>query len=351
MRQWREGGRILKHVDAASPQPAELTLTATPTEPAAAAVLNAEPPISPSLLNELAHAASLGEVGLLPQEFAEALSAVGAKYHFGIPAEVPATVSQQEKFYRSLQVADLALAQACALGREPAWQQFVMRFRSPLRQAAVAITGSSSLGEELADSLYGELYGLSEREGVRRSPLAGYSGRGSLMVWLRTTLAQRHVDHHRRTHRESPLPEYETASESSPAFAAPLAEADPNPAELSQLTQSVQHVLAALAPEDRFLLTSYFLDQRTLLEISHLLRVHEATVSRKLKRLTSEIQKQLLKRLQATGLSKRAAEEALGIDPRDLTLNLRNLLQPSPDSTFLNQRQTSSTRQARQGRQ
>jgi RNA polymerase sigma-70 factor (ECF subfamily) len=59
------------------------------------------------------------------------------------------------------------------------------------------------------------------------------------------------------------------------------------------------------------------------------LRVHEATVSRKLKRATEHLRKQLLRTLRERGLSRRAAEEALGIDPRDVDMNLRRLLQDS----------------------
>ena len=138
-------------------------------------------------------------------------------------------------FLRSLRLEDLALATACVLGREDAWQRFLNLYRAPLTQAAVAITGSSTLGHDLADSLYSELYGLREVEGQRRSPLASYSGRGSLLGWLRTTLAQRHVDHHRRTHRESPLDTLDAP--------APPAEPTPVAAELTGLTRAITSTL------------------------------------------------------------------------------------------------------------
>lgn len=309
-------------MDAATPQPGNVTLAAA--EPAS--ILLADP-IPTTLHAELHRIAA--EHSLTPAEFSHALSAIGAKHNFGLTTDSLASPTQQEKFFRALQLPDLALAQACALGREAAWEQFLNRFRAPLHQAAIAITGSSSLGEDLADSLYAELFGLSERAGERRSPLASYSGRGSLMGWLRATLAQRHVDHHRRTWRESPLPEPESGLE-------PVAQAQATqePAHLTRLTHSLQQVLLQLSPEDRFLLAAYFLDQHTLLEIARLLRVSEATISRKLKRLTTDIHKQLLKQLQAGGLSRRAAEEAMFTDPRDLTLNLRTLLQTSQSSTF-----------------
>jgi len=311
-------------MDAATPQPGNLTL-ATEAAPALLAIPVALPTDFQAELQTIAI-----EHSLTAAELTHALSAIGAKHNFGLPPGASAAPAQQEKFFRALQLADLALAQACALGREPAWQQFLTRFRAPLRQAAIAITGSSSLGEDLADSLYAELFGLSERGGERRSPLASYSGRGSLMGWLRTTLAQRHVDHHRKTWRESPLPEPGTGLEPAATISSTAAE----PAQLTHLTQSLEQVLQQLSPEDRFLLASYFLDQHTLLEIARLLRVSEATISRKLKRLTTDIHKQLLKQLQAGGLSRRAAEEAMFTDPRDLTLNLRTLLQSSPPAAF-----------------
>ena len=82
------------------------------------------------------------------------------------------------------------------------------------------------------------------------------------------------------------------------------------------------------------MLSAYFLDRQSLLEIARVIRVHEATISRRLKRLVADLRKQLMQHLQAGGLSKRAAEEALGVDPRDIELNLRALLQTSQGPPF-----------------
>jgi RNA polymerase sigma-70 factor (ECF subfamily) len=65
--------------------------------------------------------------------------------------------------------------------------------------------------------------------------------------------------------------------------------------------------------------------------------VHEATVSRRLQRLTARLHKELLKNMQASGMSRPAAEEALGTDPRDLDINLRTLLQVSRPAAFIEQ--------------
>jgi len=81
-------------------------------------------------------------------------------------------------------------------------------------------------------------------------------------------------------------------------------------------------------------MASYFLDQRTMHQIGHVLGVHESTVSRRLQHLLEGLRKTVLRNLKAMGLSKRAAQEALGTDPRDLDLNLKKLLQSSQLSPF-----------------
>ena len=235
----------------------------------------------------------------------------------------------RDEFDQILLMGDLVLARACARGNERAWEHFVAVYRQPLTRAAIAITGSETLGRDLADQLYAELYGLNEREGQRRCPLVSYRGRGSLMGWLRTTLAQRHVDHYRRTRREEPIEEID-----APAL-------DPPPQtpahELSLLERAIEQAIASRNAEERYLLAAYYFDEQTLLEIGRVLDVHEATVSRRLRRAASEIRKQILRNLERSGMSRRAAQEALGADPRDLEVNLKNLLQHSQTEAFQEQ--------------
>jgi RNA polymerase sigma-70 factor (ECF subfamily) len=321
-------------VDTAPSQLGELTLSLPSAHRAdspeshddAPATISSALPLE--LVEELWLTAAAESCDLSRDELAVALDAIGAKNNHGLSMEIHPDAAQKAAFFRSLRLPELALAQACALGREVAWERFFAVYRTQLTQAAIAIAGSATRGHDLADSLYSELFGITERRGQRRSPLASYSGRGSLLGWLRTTLAQRHVDHHRRTHRETPLDTHDAPVS--------LPTPTPLPVEINRLTQAVARTLETLTPEDRFLLVSYFLDQQTLLRISRLFQVHEATVSRRLKRLTSSLHKQLLRNLQSDGLSKRAAEEALGTDPRDLELNIRKLLQTSQPMSFSN---------------
>jgi RNA polymerase sigma-70 factor (ECF subfamily) len=283
--------------------------------------------IPAALLEELWQAAEAETLGISQPEFGQILAAVGAKSNFNLPPGAAASSSQKATYLRSLRLPDLALAHACALGREPAWVRFLSLYRGALVRAAQGITGSASLGEDLTDSLYAELYGLREVEGQRKSPLASFTGRGSLLGWLRTTLAQRFTDHHRRTYREAPLEDVDAAA---PAAAPTI------PVEANALTAAVAGTLGELEPEDRFLLAAYYLDRQTLLQIARTINVHEATISRRLKRLVEGLRIRLLKNLCAEGLSKAAAQEALGTDPRDIEINLRALLQTSQTGAFNN---------------
>lgn len=300
-----------------------------PSAHSAASSLADSAAIPAPLLRELASHAEAALIGLSEAEFADVLLGAGAKANFGAPAGARPDDPQRAAFLRALHLRDLALAHACARGKDVAWQRFIDHFRGPLREAAIAITRSSSDGQDLADSLFSELFGLTERDGRRWSPLTTYSGRGSLMGWLRATLAQRHVDRHRVVRRETEL--------ESDAIPAPPTTPHPEPQTLAQLSQTLAATLRSLSAEDRFLLTAYFLDGRTLLDLARLLRMHEATISRRVRRLTDDVHRRLLKQLESRGMSRRAAQEALGIDPRDLTVNLRNLLQSSPPSPFLQQ--------------
>jgi RNA polymerase sigma-70 factor (ECF subfamily) len=271
---------------------------------------------------ELWRAAEAELVEVSRAEFAEALETIGARDNYGRDPEKHANERQREVFWRALHLEELALARGCALGRESAWRRFLAQYREPLTRAAVDMTGSAALGEELASALYSELYGMTEREGRRWSPLLGYSGRGSLIGWLRAILAQRRVNQYRKTGRETELGEIEPAA---------VVSETPSLKRVEDLRIAIKKILSEASAEERFLLSAYYLDQHTLHKMSCVLRVHEATISRKLKRATERLRKELLQTLRARGLNRRAAEEALGTDPRDVDINMRSLLQKSED--------------------
>ncbi|MGA9040045.1 MAG: sigma-70 family RNA polymerase sigma factor [Terriglobales bacterium] len=256
------------------------------------------------------------EFGLSCEQFAVILEEVRAKY---LPADAqPAAV---QELYASLRVEDLALARACAAGNERAWERFLLRYREKLYDIAGYITKESSSARELADSLYADLYGMSARDGQRVSKLASYTGRGSLEGWLRTVMAQEHVNRYRKQRRLVSLDE---ESEEGVQYAA--AETEPAIAVEPRLEAAIDEALGALSSEDRFVLAAYYLDDRTLADIARALSVHESTISRKVDKLAKSLRKQILAALGRSGMSRRQAQEALEVDVRDLGLNIRSRL-------------------------
>ena len=197
-----------------------------------------------------------------------------------------------ERHLTSLHLEDLALACGCSAGHEGAWEHFVREHRPLLYRAADALdqTGGS---RELADSLYGELFGLVERDGARRSLFEYFHGRSSLGTWLRAVLAQRHVDRVRSARRFEDLP-----AEDAPGLAHSNATQQPHAARYVELIrQAVTAAVARLAPKDRLRLGYYYADDLTLAQIGRTLKEHEATVSRNLNRARRDIRRDVERHL------------------------------------------------------
>lgn len=219
--------------------------------------------------------------GLSRADFAEAVGASVARAFAGRepgPAEV-------DRYLDSLHIADLALAAACAVGLEAAWDHFVAEFRPVLYRAADAVAPGGG-AREVADALHGELYGLKDRDGARQSLFRYFHGRSSLSTWLRSLVAQRYVDVIRAGRRADPLPD-EASSSALPSRAAPP---DPDRARfVGAMQQALGRAMAALAPRDRLRLGCYHAQEMTLAQIGRLTGEHEATVSRHLARTRRDI--------------------------------------------------------------
>jgi RNA polymerase sigma-70 factor (ECF subfamily) len=254
-------------------------------------------------------------LGLSQERFGVILEEIAAKY------QPTASIHDLLGFYSSLRIEDLVLARACAEGHERAWEVFLTRFRAKLYEVAGQIARESSASRELADNIYGELYGTTTKDGQRVSKLASYTGRGSLEGWLRTVIAQEFVNKYRRQRR---LVSLDGEQEDGVQFVAKQEEAVP-PVD-PRLESAVEETLKALDEEERFVLAAYYIDRRRLAEIARTLCVHESTISRKLDKLTRGLRKQILNRLIEKGLSRRQAEEALDADVRDLQLDIRKHL-------------------------
>jgi RNA polymerase sigma factor (sigma-70 family) len=226
---------------------------------------------------------------LAPAQFAEALERSAAKA-FGGRRPSPAEL---DRHFDSLHLADLALACACAAGVDAAWDHFVTEFRPALYRGADAIDSSGG-AREIADALYGELFGVRAATTTRKSPFDYFHGRSSLSTWLRSLLSQRYIDRHRQARRLTPLPE----DSSSSAIHARPQNADPDRGRyVAAMRAALGASIAALAPRDRLRLACYYAEEMTLAQIAGLTREHESTVSRQLARTRRDLRQDVERRL------------------------------------------------------
>jgi RNA polymerase sigma-70 factor, ECF subfamily len=214
---------------------------------------------------------------------------------------------------RDLRLDDLVLARACARGNEAAWARFLQLYREKLYRAAAAIAEVDSVARELADSVYADLFGTRvAKDGHRISKLESYLGRGSLEGWLRMVLARDYVTRFRTERRfvgfVEPIDRQPHREDTAPDNA--------------KLMTATDAALTALSSEERFLLAAYYLDGRTLAEMGRMLSLHESTISRRLDKITAALRKKIVRALCDAGIGRRAAEEMLAVDVRDLSRDL-----------------------------
>lgn len=237
------------------------------------------PALDPRLVKRLFERGNAARWGVPIERFEAALSASVVRAHAGGNA----SAKDAERYLNALHLEDLALACACAEGCSEAWDHFVLQYRPALYRAADALDPSGG-AREIADSLYGELFGLDERNGERRSLLRYFHGRSSLATWLRAVLSQRHVDRIRSARRLEALPDDDP----------PAADSAPDPDRtryLALMSNALARAVARLADRDRLRLAMYYQRELTLAEVGRVLHEHEATVSRQLAKARAAIRK------------------------------------------------------------
>ena len=205
---------------------------------------------------------------------------------------------------RELELEDLALATACARGIEAAWEDFHRAYRQFLVDA--------SGDRDIADQVIGELY---------QGQIARFRGRSSLKGWLRAIVHQAQIDHYRRVSRLTDL-------ETMPVE--PGLEEHPEDFERLENARTLAGALRAeaaqLPPDQRLLLSCYYVDRMRLAEIARLRRVHESTVSRDLDAIRKRLRKQVEKRLRSQGFSSARIEECFR-NSTDAPVELEEMLQ------------------------
>jgi RNA polymerase sigma-70 factor, ECF subfamily len=207
-----------------------------------------------------------------------------------------AALESLSSFIDKLQADDLCLIVACERGEETAWNELVERFSATVKSAARSASSNETAAEDLAQSIWAELYGLRTRnDGKPAGKLAYYSGVGSLAGWLRAVVAQLAVDQHRKQSRLV-QPEEDAELERLAIRTSPEAQlqttagGDPEQAIGDKLAQigmqdALVRALKDLPDEDRLLVKLYYFDNLRLHEAGAVLGVHEATASRRLNRI------------------------------------------------------------------
>lgn len=145
--------------------------------------------------------------------------------------------------------------------------------------------------QELADSLFAELFGLVDGKRGEVSLLRYFHGRSALKTWLRTILAQRHIDGIRRNRRFESLERVDGERDKlPPAQIAPAPPLDPDRGRYVRcFVLALTDRLAELPADDRKRLELYYAREKTLAEIGSLLGEHESSASRHLERARREL--------------------------------------------------------------
>lgn len=220
--------------------------------------------------------------------------------------EPDASAKAMNDFCDSLYADDLCLIVACERGDQFAWNDLVEKFGPTVRSAARSVSGNEEAAEDLAQSIWAELYGLRVREdGKPAGKIAYYSGRGSLGGWLRAVVGQLAVDHHRKVARLVQTEEdadfdrlARDSNQSDEVFVG--AQSTENPEDMLSTNRAAGNVEAALGKamseldtEDRLLVKLYYFDGLRLREAGAVLGVHEATASRRLTKVHGVLRKRV----------------------------------------------------------
>ncbi len=217
-----------------------------------------------------------------------------------------------KSFIDEIRADDLCLIIACERGDEKAWEDLVRSFDSTVKSAARKFAKNAEDAEDLAGSIWAELYGLKkDADGRLKTKLSYYSGRGSLAGWLRAVTNQLAVDQFRKDSKFVQIEEareFENlaneSSENSDNNSVVAKSENPEEKFSAKQTQkdvseALKQATSELGAEDKLILKLYYFDDLKLKDIGATLGFHEATASRKLVRVQSEIRKSVEKILRS----------------------------------------------------
>ena len=238
-------------------------------------------------------------------------------------------------FIDKLQADDLCLIVACEQGDQSAWSDLVARFSATVRSAARSTTPTRK-ARRISRSRSGQsctVAGARRRHAGRKACVL--FGSCSLAGWLRAVVAQLAVDQHRKqsrlvqTEEDADFDRIIQDGHEEHAWSGHGEAVNPEIQISRQLAGAeMQKALATsikqLSAEDRLLVKLYYFDGLRLREAGAVLGVHEATASRRLTRVHSELRQQVERILVEQGWTKPETERAFS----EVALHLEADIEP-----------------------
>lgn len=280
-----------------------------------------------------------------PQILSARLRAAIEKYIF--KHDPSADARTIDNFIDTLHADDLCLVIACERADEQAWNDLFEGYGATVRSAARSASSNEAMADDVAQSIWAELHGLKTREeGKPGGKLGYYSGVGSLGGWLRAVVGQLAIDQHRRQTRlvqaeeDSDLDRMALDDGDSDGAGAYQVSASPEELLTSNLAsadveKALGRALAELPDEDRLLMKLYYFDGLRLREAGAVLGVHEATASRRLTRIQSDVRQHVETILmQEHGWTKAEAARSLSEVAVHLQTDVEPMLVAKSDSTL-----------------
>lgn len=185
-----------------------------------------------------------------------------------------------------LRAADLYIAAATSTGDDAAIAAFVARYGPDIEITLSRHGLTGDLVEEVKQELLRRFF-VGETE--RPPSILQYSGKASLLGWIRTTAVRAAIDYCRKGNRyilvDDPLLDAIEASADDPELKYM------KDGYQKEFRRCIHEAILALATEDRILLRHYHVDEMNIDDIGRLLQSHRATAARRLARIREDVER------------------------------------------------------------
>jgi RNA polymerase sigma-70 factor (ECF subfamily) len=226
-----------------------------------------------------------------------------------------------------LHAEDLYLACGCALGHAKALRLFDQHFLSAVDPVLGRMDTSGSLIDEVKQELRHKLFVAPAGS---QAKIVEYSGRGSLLSWLRAVAVRTALNRLRGT---------KPSADEAEMLAVPTASADPEVAFIrgqyrEDFRAAFQEALKSLSSRERNVLRMHAIDGLGIDEIGRIYKVHRATAARWLARsrqlLLEETKRKLAERL---SLNSRESSSLMNQLQSQIDLSLHRLLRSDSNNS------------------